>query len=55
MMYKDHPDVCHFFIESVEQKLLNGEILIGYRWTGISVWKYQTISYLWINDWNLSM
>jgi len=33
MMYKDHPDVYHFFIEGVQQKLLNGEVLIGYRWT----------------------
>ena len=32
MMYKDHPDVCHFFMEGVEQKLLNGQVLIGYRW-----------------------
>jgi len=24
-MYKDHPDVYHFFIEGVEQTLLNGE------------------------------
>jgi len=28
MMYKDHPDVHHFFIEAVEQKLLNGGILM---------------------------
>jgi len=33
MMYKDYPDVCHFFTEDVEQKLLNGKVLIGYRWT----------------------
>ena len=26
MMYKDHPDVYYFFIEGVEQKLLNGEV-----------------------------
>ena len=31
--YKDHPDVYHFFVEGVEQKLSNGEVLIGYRWT----------------------
>ena len=33
MVYKDHPDVYHFFIEGIEQKLLDGEGLIGYRWT----------------------
>ena len=27
-MYKDHPDVYHFFIDKL--KLLNGEVLIGY-------------------------
>jgi len=32
MMYKDHPDVYYFFIEGVEQKLLNDEVSIGYRW-----------------------
>jgi len=30
MMYKDYPDVFRFFIEGVEQKLLD---VIGYRWT----------------------
>jgi len=28
-MYKDRPDVYHFFIEGVEQKLSNGEVLIA--------------------------
>jgi len=50
MMYRDHSDVYHFFIEGVEQNLLNGKVLIGYRWTGISVSMYQTISYLCIHD-----
>jgi len=30
-MYKDHPDVDHFFTKGVEQKLLKGKVLIGYR------------------------
>jgi len=55
-MYKDHPDVYHFFLEGVEQKLLNGEVVTGgYKFTGISVSLYQTISYLCINDLNLLM
>jgi len=29
--YKDHPDLYHFFIEGVEQKLSNGEVLVGFR------------------------
>ena len=33
MIYKDHPDVYHFFMEGVEQKLLNSKVLIGSRWT----------------------
>jgi len=31
MMYKDHPDVYHFFMEGVEQKLLNGEVLVDIK------------------------
>ena len=30
ILYKDHPDVYRFFIIT---KLLNGEVLIGCRWT----------------------
>ena len=33
IMYKDHPDVYYFFIEGVQQKLLNAKVVIGYRWT----------------------
>jgi len=38
-MYKDHPDVYYFFIEGVEQKLLNSEVLGGHKTIELLLYK----------------
>ena len=46
MMHKDHPDVYHFFIEGVEQELLNGEVLNGYIQVDIKLLNYCNIKWI---------